>query len=172
MTSFWHSWQLLFIWAGYKYLVSFHFISYNSVMLEKKFHFSRVGPFFPEFSRENFFPWFFQVFQSLYQPGTMSHAMGNRAYHIWPKNNFFEIINVGVAIYPPFMPLRPKISRIFDLVELSRWHRATPFFTGNSIGRPDIKIISRLLKVVETCSWAQTNRNMQVYLCCYNIPKL
>ena len=70
------------------------------------------------------------------------------------------------------MPLRPKISRIFDLVKLSRWHRATPFFTGNSIGHPDIKIISRLLKVDETCSWAQTNRNMQVYLCCYNIPKL
>ena len=34
------------------------------------------------------------------------------------------------------------------------------------------KFVTRLLKVVETCFWAQNNRNMQVYLCTYNIVKL
>jgi len=32
--------------------------------------------------------------------------------------------------------------------------------------------LSSLLKVVETRLWAQTNRNMHVYLCLYNIAKL
>ena len=39
-------------------------------------------------------------------------------------------------------------------------------------GRTHAKIVTLLLKVVETFSWAQKMRNMQVYISTYNILKL
>ena len=46
---------------------------------------------------------------------------------------------------------------------------AAPFF---GCGRDYAIYVSRLLKVVETQIWAQTDRNSRVYISTYNNPKL
>ena len=58
----------------------------------------------------------------------------------------------------------------YYFANLGEHHGIARFFRARI--RETSKIVSPLLKVVETCSWAQNDRNIQVYISTYNKFKL
>ena len=65
--------------------------------------------------------------------------------------------------------LEPKSSNQIIFLSITLRVEPRPFFARN---RDYTLSLSQLLKVVETCFWAQNDRNMQVYIGTYTSAKL
>ena len=81
----------------------------------QNFHFSGVEPF-PELSRENFFPWVFQVFQSLYQPWSIPSPNCPPQSR---KRKFWEFA-IFDRIWSTFPAIGQRIKQVLYMFEMTK----------------------------------------------------